>query len=90
MPWVANITFSLTGDLQKLINNQHGQLFAKGSFAGAELDVDANITPFSSGDDSTANISLNWKDTNQIASLLDLDLQHVAPFIYHYRTQCIK
>ncbi|PSU94315.1 AsmA family protein [Photobacterium kishitanii] len=75
----SEYNLSLTGDLQKLINNQHGQLFAKGSFAGAELDVDANITPFSSGDDSTANISLNWKDTNQIASLLDLDLQHVAP-----------
>lgn len=70
---------SLTGDLQKLINNQHGQLFAKGSFAGAELDVDANITPFNSGDDSTANISLHWNNTNQIANLLDIDLHHVAP-----------
>lgn len=75
----SEYNLSLTGDLQKLINNQHGQLFAKGSFAGAELDVDANITPFNSGDDSTANISLNWKNTNQIADLLDLDLHHVAP-----------
>ncbi|SMY35517.1 AsmA family protein [Photobacterium andalusiense] len=75
----SEYNLSLTGDLQKLINNQHGQLFAKGSFAGAQLDVDANISPFNSGDDSTANISLNWKDTSQIASLLDLDLHHVAP-----------
>lgn len=75
----SEYNLSLTGDLQKLINNQHGQLFAKGSFAGAELDVDANITPFQSGDDSTANISLNWHNTNQISNLLGLDLQHVAP-----------
>ncbi|MCD9554982.1 AsmA family protein [Photobacterium carnosum] len=75
----SEYNLSLTGDLQKLINNQHGQLFAKGNFAGAELDVDANITPFSSSDNSTANISLHWNNTNQIANLLDLDLQHVAP-----------
>ena len=75
----SEYNLSLTGDLQKLINNQHGQLFAKGSFAGAELDVDANITPFSSSDNSTANISLHWKNTSQISNLLDLDLQHVAP-----------
>ncbi|WP_394165805.1 AsmA family protein [Photobacterium piscicola] len=75
----SEYNLSLTGDLQKLINNQHGQLFAKGSFAGAEVDIDANITPFSSGDDSTANISLQWKNTNQISNLLDLDLKHVAP-----------
>ncbi|MEC6796442.1 AsmA family protein [Photobacterium sp. S4TG1] len=75
----SEYNLSLTGDLQKLINNQRGQLFAKGSFAGAEIDIDANITPFSSGDDSTANISLQWKNTNQISNLLDLDLKHVAP-----------
>ena len=75
----SEYNLSLTGDLQKLINNQHGQLFAKGSFAGAELDIDANITPFSSDDNSTANISLQWKNTHQISHLLGLDLQHVAP-----------
>ncbi|PSV45944.1 AsmA family protein [Photobacterium sp. GB-36] len=70
---------SLAGDLESLINEQQGKLDATGSFAGAKLNIDADIHPFHSSTPSTANVKLDWVDTAQLESLLDIDLRHAAP-----------
>ncbi|KJG32630.1 AsmA family protein [Photobacterium angustum] len=70
---------SLAGDLESLINEQQGKLDATGSFAGAKLNIDADIHPFHSSTPSKANVKLDWVDTAQLESLLDIDLRHAAP-----------
>ncbi|KJG04490.1 AsmA protein [Photobacterium angustum] len=70
---------SLAGDLESLINEQQGKLDARGSFAGAKLNIDADIHPFHSSTPSKANVKLDWVDTAQLESLLDIDLRHAAP-----------
>ncbi|PSV08777.1 AsmA family protein [Photobacterium leiognathi] len=70
---------SLEGDLESLINEQQGKLDATGSFAGAKLNIDADIHPFHSSTPSKANVKLDWVDTAQLESLLDIDLRHAAP-----------
>ncbi|PSW20828.1 AsmA family protein [Photobacterium sanctipauli] len=68
----------LAGDLEQLINHQQGKLAASGQFAGAELNIDAEIVPPSQGE-SVADVALNWQNTQPIEALLGLDVKHVAP-----------
>ncbi|MGR5063559.1 AsmA family protein [Photobacterium sp. DNB22_13_2] len=64
----------LTGDLEQLINQQTGKVKARGSFAGAELNIDADAS-----DMVNADISLQWQDTGPIEALFGFDAKHVAP-----------
>ncbi|MBY5944521.1 AsmA family protein [Photobacterium rosenbergii] len=64
----------LTGDLEQLFNQQTGKVKAKGSFAGAELNIEADAA-----DLVNADINLQWQDTGPIEALFGLDVKHVAP-----------
>ncbi|PSU30556.1 AsmA family protein [Photobacterium lutimaris] len=64
----------LTGDLEQLINQQTGKVKARGSFAGAELNIDADAS-----DSLNADISLQWQDTGPIEAMFGLDVKHAAP-----------
>ncbi|KLV05543.1 AsmA protein [Photobacterium aquae] len=68
----------LIGDLEQLLNEQYGKLQAKGEFAGASLNIDADVLPINQGI-STADVSLSWQNTQPVANLLGLDLQYLAP-----------
>ncbi|WIH28883.1 AsmA family protein [Photobacterium damselae] len=70
--------FSLTGDLESIINHQQGHLVAAGEFIGARLNIDADIQPWRTGV-THANIDLDWHDTAPIKSFLDLDIGPAAP-----------
>ncbi|KHT65222.1 AsmA protein [Photobacterium gaetbulicola] len=64
----------LTGALEQLINQQTGKVKARGSFAGAELNIEADAA-----DILSADINLQWQDTGPIEALFGLDVKHVAP-----------
>ncbi|MGF1735902.1 AsmA family protein [Photobacterium satsumensis] len=64
----------LTGDLEQLINQQTGKVKARGSFAGAELNINADAS-----DSINADISLQWQDTGPIEAMFGLDAKHAAP-----------
>ncbi|MFD2179679.1 AsmA family protein [Veronia pacifica] len=68
----------LKGELEKLLNEQTGKLDIQGQFAGAELNIDANIIPPSKGT-STASLDFNWLDTTALEYHLGLDAKYAAP-----------
>ncbi|MCW8330969.1 AsmA family protein [Photobacterium sp. SDRW27] len=68
----------LFGELESLINHQRGNVQAKGVFAGAELNIAADIVPPHQGQ-SEADVVLHWEDTQPIEDLLGLDVKHIAP-----------
>ncbi|MDP2571125.1 AsmA family protein [Vibrio penaeicida] len=69
---------SVTGEIEKLLNAQTGSIDIKGHFAGASLEFNSNIQPNGKAL-STANIQLDWLDTQPIEALLGLDVYHIAP-----------
>lgn len=69
---------TLNGDLENLINDQQGLLKAEGEFAGAQLNIDANVVPLQQGE-SHATVQLDWQDTRPIEDLLGLDVKPIAP-----------
>ncbi|OAN11225.1 AsmA protein [Photobacterium jeanii] len=69
---------TLKGNLEQIINQQHGNLHVAGAFVGAQLTLDASLLPLNEGN-STASVSLDWQDTQAIENLFGLDVKHVAP-----------
>jgi AsmA family protein len=69
---------TLEGDLENLINEHQGSFNAEGEFAGAKLNINANVVPLQQGE-SHATVQLDWQDTRPIEDLLGLDVKPIAP-----------
>ncbi len=69
---------SVSGGIDQLINNRSAELSIAGEFAGAQLNADASILPFSQGKSDIA-LDLNWQDPYPVQALLGLDILPMAP-----------
>ncbi|WP_235869234.1 AsmA family protein [Veronia nyctiphanis] len=69
---------TLEGELESLINTQTGKVAIEGEFAGAALNVDADIKPLKAGT-STATLDFNWFDTSALEYHMGLDAKYATP-----------